>query len=134
MSSRKVGTDLAGASPRGPHSSPRRRGLRERRGLPAREFRHERACARLPRVSQSNPVRIFITHAWENSDDYLRVFEYLESSRTFFYRNYSTPEVRPQGDKEAVRDNLRKQIAPVEAVVALASLGDTQKELLMFQM
>ena len=85
-------------------------------------------------VSQANPVRIFITHAWENSDDYLRVFEYLESSRTFFYRNYSTPEVRPQGDKEALRDNLRKQIAPAEAVIALASLGDTQKDLLVFQL
>ncbi len=85
-------------------------------------------------VSQANPVRIFVTHAWENSDDYLRVFEYLESSRTFFYRNYSTPEVRPQGDKEALRDNLRKQIAPAEAVIALASLGDTQKDLLMFQL
>jgi hypothetical protein len=85
-------------------------------------------------VSQANPVRIFVTHAWGNSDDYLRVFEYLESSRTFFYRNYSTLDQRPQGDKEALRDNLRKQITPVEAVIALASLWDTQKDLLTFQM
>src|SRR5438105_10406015 len=61
------------------------------------------ACARLPLVSQANPVLIFVTHCWENSDDYLRVFEYLESQRNFFYRNYSTPEQRPQGDKEALR-------------------------------
>src|SRR2546429_3789796 len=74
------------------------------------EFRRARACARLPRVSQSNPVRIFVTHAWENSDDYLRVFEYLESQRNFFYKNYSTPERRPQGDREALRENLRQQI------------------------
>jgi len=65
---------------RGSHSKPRRCGLRERRGLPAREFRHERACARLPRVSQSIQSDLR-THAWENSDDYLRVFEYLESQR-----------------------------------------------------
>jgi len=30
-------------------------------------------------MSQANPVRLFVTHAWEASDDYLRVFEYLES-------------------------------------------------------
>ena len=85
-------------------------------------------------MSQANPVRIFVTHCWETSDDYLRVFEYLESQRNFFYRNYSAPEQRPQGDKEALRENLRKQIAPCEAVIGLASLFDTQQDLLTFQL
>jgi len=85
-------------------------------------------------MSQANPVRLFVTHAWENSDDYLRVFEYLESARNFFYRNYSTPERRPGGDKEALREDLRRQIAPVEAVVALSSLFDTHQDLLTFQL
>src|SRR5256885_14037467 len=91
------------------------------------EFRRARACARLPRVSQSNPVRIFVTHAWENSDDYLRVFEYLESQRNFFYKNYSTPERRPQGDREALRENLRQQITPAEAVIALSRLFEARE-------
>ncbi|HXO65859.1 MAG TPA: hypothetical protein VN882_14295 [Steroidobacteraceae bacterium] len=83
-------------------------------------------------MSQANPVRLFVTHAWETSEDYLRVFEYLESARNFFYRNYSTPDKPPAGaDKEAQREDLRRQIAPVEAVIALA---DTQAELLTFQM
>src|SRR5579864_5008045 len=56
------------------------------------------------RMSQANPVRLFVTHAWVGSDDYLRVFEYLESARNFFYRNYSTPEHSPGGDKEAQRE------------------------------
>jgi hypothetical protein len=85
-------------------------------------------------MSQANPLRLFVTHAWETSDDYLRVFEYLESARNFFYRNYSTPEVRPQGDKEALRENLRQQISPVEAVIALSSLYDTHKDLLTFEL
>jgi hypothetical protein len=29
-------------------------------------------------MSQANPLRIFVTHLWETTDDYLRVFEYLE--------------------------------------------------------
>jgi hypothetical protein len=85
-------------------------------------------------VSQSNPVRIFVTHAWENSDDYLRVFEYLESQRNFFYRNYSTPERRPQGDKEVLRENLRQQITPAEAIIALSSLYQAHQDLLTFQL
>src|SRR5258708_25504253 len=106
---------------------------RHGRGILAR-FPRPRPRARLPRVSQSNPIRIFVTHAWETGDDYLRVFEYLESARTFFYRNTSTPHQRPAGDKEAVRESLRKQIAAAEAVVALASLFDTARELLTFQL
>jgi hypothetical protein len=85
-------------------------------------------------MSQANPLRLFVTHAWENSDDYLRVFEYLESARNFFYRNHSQPERRPGGDKEAQREELRRQIAPVEAVIALSSLHDTHQDLLSFQL
>jgi hypothetical protein len=85
-------------------------------------------------MSQTNPLRLFVTHAWENSDDYLRVFEYLESARTFFYRNYSTPDRRPSGDKEALRENLRQQITPAEAVIALSSLADTHPDLLTFEL
>jgi hypothetical protein len=85
-------------------------------------------------MSQTNPVRLFVTHAWENSDDYLRVFEYVESARNFFYRNYSTPDRRPAGDNEAQREDLRRQIAPVEAVIALSSLFETHKDLLTFEL
>ncbi|HLJ37373.1 MAG TPA: hypothetical protein VKT54_03080 [Steroidobacteraceae bacterium] len=85
-------------------------------------------------MSQANPVRLFVTHVWENSDDYLRVFEYLESARNFFYRNYSTADKRPGGDKEALREDLRRQIAPVEAVIGLSSLYETHKDLFTFQL
>jgi len=85
-------------------------------------------------MSQANPLRLFVTHAFEMSDDYLRVFEYLESARNFFYRNSSMPEQRPTGDKEALREELRRQIKPAEAVIALSSLYDTRQELLNFQL
>ena len=85
-------------------------------------------------MSQANPVRLFVTHLWEDSDDYLRVFEYLESARNFFYRNSSRPELRPEGDKEAQKEALRKQITPVEVVVALSSLYATSQDLLTFQL
>jgi hypothetical protein len=85
-------------------------------------------------VSQANPIRIFVTHCWETSDDYLRVFEYLESQRNFFYRNFSKPEEHPSGDKEALRESLRRQIAPAEAIIGLSSLFDAHQDLLTFQL
>ena len=85
-------------------------------------------------MSQANPVRLFVTHLWENSDDYLRVFEYLESSRNFFYRNFSTPDHPPAGDREALRESLRQQISPVEVVVGLTSLFEKNQDLLTFQL
>ena len=61
-------------------------------------------------VTQKNPIRLFVCHVWAHDDDYDRVFEYLESSNNFFYRNTSTPDQRPQGDKEALREEIKKEI------------------------
>ncbi|MCJ7452625.1 MAG: TIR domain-containing protein [Steroidobacteraceae bacterium] len=72
-------------------------------------------------VSQKNPIRLFVCHVWIEDDDYLRVFEYLESTENFFYLNTSTPDKRPPGDKEALRDDLRRQITEAELVIVAAS-------------
>jgi len=85
-------------------------------------------------MSQNNPIRLFVTHAWETSDEYLRIFEYLEGSRNFFYKNLSAPEKAPDGGKEAEREELRKQIAQAECVVALPGLYRQQSELMLFEM
>ena len=74
-------------------------------------------------MPQANPIQLFVTHAWDDSIDYLRVFEYLESANNFFYTNCSTPDHMPAGDKEALRESLRRQIAPAEVVIALPEPG-----------
>lgn len=85
-------------------------------------------------MSQNNPIRLFVTHAWEGSDEYLRIFEYLESARNFFYKNSSAPDKSPAGGKEADREELRRQIAPAECVIALPGLYREQSDLMLFQM
>ena len=86
-------------------------------------------------MSQRDPIRVFVTHAWEQSDDYLRVFEFLESARNFYYRNCSNPEQRPVDKSvEGLREELRQQITPAEVVVALSSLYGTHRDLLQFQL
>lgn len=81
-----------------------------------------------------NPIRLFVTHAWEEDESYLRVFEYLEASGNFYYRNTSLPQGKRPIDKESQREELRRQIAPCEVVVALPSVYRFAAELLLFQM
>jgi hypothetical protein len=85
-------------------------------------------------VTQQNPIRLFVCHVWQKDDDYLRIFEYLESANNFFYRNTSTPDNRPPGSKEAMKDDLRKQIKEAELVLMPAQLYRRHLELAEFQL
>jgi len=85
-------------------------------------------------MSASNPIKLYVTHLWDAGDDYQRVFEYLESTGTFYYQNFSAPDRLPSTDKEAQREEYRRQIAPAEAVVALASLYSAHPDMFIFQL
>lgn len=85
-------------------------------------------------ITEKNPIRLFVCHVWVEDEDYHRVFEYVESSPNFFYRNTSTPDARPSGDKEALRDSLRKQIIEAEVVILPAALYRRNVEWVEFQM
>lgn len=86
-------------------------------------------------MSEDNPIRVFVTHNFNETPDYLRVFEFLESVERFFYLNTSKPENVPEaGGMEAIKDELIGQIKECEAVIVLATLYMEQKELVSFQM
>lgn len=82
-----------------------------------------------------DPLRVFVTHAWADHDDYLRVFEYLEEARGFRYVNCSNTE-RPAtaSNVPAVEEALRRQIAASEIVIGLATLIGGHQELLRFEL
>ena len=86
-------------------------------------------------MSQRDPIRVFVAHCFEESDDYTRAFEYLESARNFYYRNCSVPDVQlASSDPEAQREELRRQIALAEVVIALSSLYEQRQDLLVFEL
>jgi hypothetical protein len=85
-------------------------------------------------VTQKNPIRVFVCHVWEEDADYQRIFEYLESSPNFFYRNTSTPDKRPAGDKEVLREDLRKQLTDAEVVILPATLYRRNVDWVEFQL
>jgi hypothetical protein len=86
-------------------------------------------------MSQRDPIRVFVTHCFEESDDYVRVFEYLESARNFYYRNCGNLAMTDTGrSQDAVREELRRQINAAEVVIALSSLYTQQQDLLVFEL
>jgi hypothetical protein len=84
--------------------------------------------------SRVNPIRLFVTHAWLENDDYVRIFEYLEASGNFYYLNSSQPQAQQPIDKESQREDLRRQIAPSEVIVVLPAVYHSAPELILFQM
>ena len=86
-------------------------------------------------MSESNPIRVFVTHSFEESDDYLRVFEFLESADRFFYLNVSKPENVPaSGGIDAIKEELISQIKLCEAVIVLPALYNEKGDLARFIM
>ncbi len=86
-------------------------------------------------MSEDNPIGIFVTHTFSDNPDYIRVFEYLESVSNFFYKNCSDPDQRPaSGDKEALKEELRRQLTDAEIVLLPAGMYAEQRDWLMYQM
>jgi hypothetical protein len=86
-------------------------------------------------MSEKNPIRIFVTHTFAENPDYLRVFEYLESSPNFFYVNCSAPQSLPAtGGKEALKEELRKQIKNAEVAIVLAGMYIDNRDWVTYQM
>lgn len=86
-------------------------------------------------MSESNPIRVFATHTFDESDDYLRIFEFLESVDRFYYINVSKPENIPMsGGLQAIKDELIAQIKECEALFVLPGLYDEKRDLVRFMM
>ena len=86
-------------------------------------------------MSEDNPIRIFVTHTFSDNADYARVFEYLESSSNFFYKNCSAPNRAPaSGGKEALKEELRAQIQGAEIVLLPASMYADSPDWILYQM
>jgi hypothetical protein len=86
-------------------------------------------------VSEKNPIKVFVSHVFQETDDYLRVFEFLESVDRFYYLNVSKPENLPQqGGHEALKDELIQQIKAAEAVVIVSDVYAAEPELTNYVM
>jgi hypothetical protein len=86
-------------------------------------------------MSESNPIRVFVTHMFSDHADYYRVFEYLESASNFLYINCSKPEDIPgSGGQEAIREKLLGQIRSAELLIVVSTMFAENPGLITFEM
>ncbi len=86
-------------------------------------------------MSENNPIRVFATHCFQETDDYLRVFEFLEAVDRFYYLNVSKPENLPEsGGPQALKDELIAQIKLAEALFILPSVWESNPDLVNFML
>ncbi len=86
-------------------------------------------------MSEKDPYRVFVTHIFQDDEDYQRVFEYLESRDQFFYLNSSDlTEMPATGGLEAMKEELRNQIKPAEVVIMPVTIFEANPDLVRFQM
>jgi hypothetical protein len=86
-------------------------------------------------VSENNPIKVFVTHTFEESDDYLRIFEFLESVDRFYYLNVAKPENMPsEGGIEAIKDELIQQIKEAEAFIVVQDAFASKPDLVSYMM
>jgi len=81
-------------------------------------------------MGKDDPIRVFVTHVFTDHPDYHRVFEYLESSTNFFYKNCSDPA----GDKQHMKEALLAQIRAAEVVLVVSSMYSETRDWIVFQM
>lgn len=85
-------------------------------------------------MSESNPIRLYVSHLYAPDEAYYRVFEYLESAINFFYKSCSAPDSTPRSkEREALKEDLRRQINQAEIVIILADLHARDRVLIEFQ-
>ena len=86
-------------------------------------------------MSEENPIRVFVTHVFEETHDYLRVFEFLESDDKFYYLNVSKPESIPEkGGIDSIKEELIVQIKASEAIIVLPAVYEQKPDLVNYMM
>lgn len=87
-------------------------------------------------MSDSRVYKIFISHAWNYSSEYLKIKEFLQEAKSFNFQIVSVPNtgsVDPD-DKAGLRESIKKQIRYSEVVVILAGMYSYNTEWLDFEM
>ena len=86
-------------------------------------------------MSEKDPVRLFVTHNFEEHEEYSRVFEYLESRDNFFYFNFSDPDASPEsGGMEGLQETIRQQLKNVEIALFPVGIHMSNPKLIDFEL
>ncbi len=85
-------------------------------------------------MSENDPIRLFVSHVWEESDDYLRFFDYVTDVESFAYTNLSEPDQFPGSGVDSIQTELNRQMKSAEVVIVLCSAYVKDANLIQYQM
>ena len=79
--------------------------------------------------------RLFISHAWDYHDDYIRLVNLLKEANNFSWINYSVPrdEKFKKMSTLQLKEELRQQIRPVNCFLALAGVYMSYSDWIQFE-
>lgn len=79
--------------------------------------------------------RIFISHAWKYNKEYYRLTKFLDNATNFRFANYSVPKHSPvdANNKSKLKEQLRRQIRPVEVVIVLGGMYVSYSDWIQFE-
>lgn len=89
-----------------------------------------------------NTYNIFISHAWKYSEHYKKIVQWLDEAQSegkLKWKNYSVPQHSPLIDpdsasgKKHLKEELKKQIAPVSKVIILSGMYASHSEWIGFE-
>ncbi|MEO0422421.1 MAG: hypothetical protein AAF184_08820 [Pseudomonadota bacterium] len=84
-------------------------------------------------MSESDPIRICVSHTWSEHDDYHRFFEYIGEVDSFFYSNLSKPLAEPPTSRLDVEQRLGTQIEAAEILIVLVPVWEENAPLIELQ-
>ena len=75
-------------------------------------------------MPQLKTYDVFISHAWNYHEDYLRVVQFLDDAQYFNWRNYSVPEHDPvdANSNRMLKEALKRQMRPANIVLILSGM------------
>lgn len=86
----------------------------------------------MPRL---RPYKVFISHAWNYSDDYDRVVQFLEGASNFDYVNLSVPSHRgiDANDTDELKTLLRNQMRPANVFLIICGMYVSHSDWIDFE-
>lgn len=81
-------------------------------------------------MSQGKIVRVFISHSWDHSDQYVYLVNFLRRIEDFQFYNYSVPKHDPlkASSEKDLLDELCEQLRGCHILVVLATMRPTYSE------
>ena len=84
-------------------------------------------------MPQLRSYSVFISHAWQYSDDYYRAVQLLDGAQFFSWQNLSVPEHDPIADRNRLEGELRNQMRPAHAFLIIAGMYVAHSDWIQFE-